>query len=330
MGVKYPLTMASGSSSVTSASGSDAVPRAIPARPKRADPMHRDARIDDLLAEGPTLSLEFFPPKTDRGVANLLETIDALEDLDPDFVSVTYGAGGSTRDRTRDLVVTANRDRNFPVMAHLTCVGHTRAELRELLEDYAASGVRNILALAGDPPADGSPAEGDFQYAIELIREVGDFSVGVAAHPETHPRSPDRASDREHLAAKLEVADFAITQFFFSASDYFDMVDELDALGVSTPIVPGVIPVTNPASVARFADMANAARPAELWARYEAVAEDPEALMATAIEAAASLATELLEGGAPGVHLYALNRAEAPLGVGARLGWRVRQRLDVS
>ena len=280
------------------------------------------------MAEGPTLSLEFFPPKTDRGVTNLLATIDSLEDLDPDFVSVTYGAGGSTRDRTRDLVVNANADRPFPVMAHLTCVGHTRAELTELLEDYAASGVRNILALAGDPPADGSPSGGDFQYAtelIELIREVGDFSVGVAAHPELHPRSPDRVSDREHLAAKLEVADFAITQFFFSAADYFDMVDELDALGVSTPIVPGVIPVTNPASVARFADMAQAARPPKLWARYDAVADDPDALLAIAIEAAADLATELLEGGAPGVHLYALNRAEAPLGVGDRLGWRSRQ-----
>lgn len=327
--------MASGSHSASRPSGSSAAPSPIgvPTRPGRSDPVHRDARIDDLLAEGPTLSLEFFPPKTDRGVVNLLATIDALEDLDPDFVSVTYGAGGSTRDRTRDLVVTANADRGFPVMAHLTCVGHTRAELTELLEDYAASGVRNILALAGDPPADGSPAGGDFTYAtelIELIREVGDFAVGVAAHPETHPRSPDRRSDREHLAAKLEVADFAITQFFFSASDYFDMVDELDALGVDTPIVPGVIPVTNPASVARFADMAKAARPPELWARYEAVADDPEALLATAIEAAASLATELLEGGAPGVHLYALNRAEAPLGVGARLGWRVKQRLETS
>ncbi len=306
---------------------------AIPPRPNRSDPSHQDARIDDLLAEGPTLSLEFFPPKTDRGVTNLLATIDSLEDLDPDFVSVTYGAGGSTRDRTRDLVVNANADRAFPVMAHLTCVGHTRAELTELLEDYAASGVRNILALAGDPPADGSPSRGDFEYAtqlIELIREVGDFSVGVAAHPELHPRSPNRASDREHLAAKLEVADFAITQFFFSAADYFDMVDELDALGVSTPIVPGVIPVTNPTSVARFADMAHAVRPPDLWARYDAVADDPEALLETAIEAAASLATELLEGGAPGVHLYALNRAEAPLGVGDRLGWRVKQRLDVA
>ncbi|MEZ5382321.1 MAG: methylenetetrahydrofolate reductase [Microthrixaceae bacterium] len=305
--------------------------RRIPARPDRSDPARRDARIDDLLRTGPTLSLEFFPPKTERGVANLLATVDRLEDLEPDFVSVTYGAGGSTRDRTRDLVVTANRQRPFPVMAHLTCVGHTRAELTELLEDYAASGVRNILALAGDPPADGSPAGGDFTFAVELvelIREVGDFAVAVAAHPETHPRSPDRASDRRHLADKLAVADFAITQFFFSASDYFEMVEELAELGVDTPIVPGVIPVTNPASVARFADMAQATRPPKLWRRLEAVADNPDALLDAAVDAAAELAEELLAGGAPGVHLYALNRAEAPLGVGARLGWRVRGRTD--
>ena len=305
----------------------------VPSRPDRSTSAHQDARIDDLLAEGPTLSLEFFPPKTDRGVANLLDTVDELEDLNPDFVSVTYGAGGSTRDRTRDLVVSANADRNYPVMAHLTCVGHTRSELAELLEDYAASGVRNILALAGDPPADGSPAGGDFTYAtelVELIREVGDFSVGVAAHPETHPRSPDRPSDRRHLADQLEVADVAITQFFFSASDYFEMVDELTALGVTTPIVPGVIPVTNPVSVARFADLAKAHRPHELWARYESVADDEAALMEVAVEAAANLAEELLAGGAPGVHLYALNRAEAPLGVGARLGWRIRPAVEAT
>lgn len=305
----------------------------VPVRPNRTSADHRDARIDDLLAEGPTLSLEFFPPKTERGVTNLLATVDALEDLSPDFVSVTYGAGGSTRDRTRDLVVTANTDRSFPVMPHLTCVGHTREELAELLEDYAASGVRNVLALAGDPPADGSPARGDFTYAtelIELIREVGDFAVGVAAHPELHPRSPDRASDREHLAAKLGQADFAITQFFFSAADYVDMIDELAELGVTTPIVPGVIPVTNPTSVARFADMANAHRPPELWSRYESVADDEAALLEVAVEAAADLAEELLAAGAPGVHLYALNRAEAPLAVGARLGWRVRESLKAS
>lgn len=308
-----------------------APPARVPARPDRSDASHRDARIDELLAEGPTLSLEFFPPKTERGVANLLATVDALEDLDPDFVSVTYGAGGSTRDRTRDLVVAANTDRSFPVMPHLTCVGHTRAELAELLEDYAASGVRNVLALAGDPPADGTPARGDFTYAtelVELIREVGDFAVGVAAHPEMHPRSTDRASDRQHLAAKLEVADFAITQFFFDAADYFAMVDELTELGVTTPIVPGVIPVTNPASVARFADMAKAKRPPEMWARFESVADDEAALLEVAVEAAAALAEQLLAGGAPGVHLYALNRAAAPLGVGDRLGWRMRQSVE--
>ena len=202
--------------------------------------------------------MEFFPPKTDDGLVTLRRTVEELEPLDLSFVSVTYGAGGSTRDRTRDLVVELNRDRPYPAMAHLTCMGHTRGELDQLLADYDANGVHNILALAGDPPADGSPVGGDFTYAdelVELVRSHGEqFAVGVAAHPELHPRSTSRAEDRRHLARKLESADFAMTQFFFDPDDYFRMVDELAALGCTKPVVPGVMPLTNPAGVKRMAD----------------------------------------------------------------------------
>jgi len=272
-------------------------------------------RIADLLAAGPTLSVEFFPPKTDEGMADLATTIDNLEAMeDPalSFASITYGAGGSTRDRTRDLVVQTNADRAFPAMPHLTCMGHSRAEIDELLRDYAANDVHNVLALAGDPPADGSDPTGDFLYATELIeaaRATGDFSVGVAAHPELHPRSENRDADRKYLAAKLEAADFGITQFFFDADDYFAMVDDLAALGCTTPVLPGVMPLLNPTTVKRFAGMAGAAFPEDLAAAVEST-ETPEERIAVVADAAAELATELLERGVPGLHLYCLNRSD--------------------
>ena len=198
-------------------------------------------RISDLLAAGPTWSFEFFPPKTPEGAVALHETVRELADLRPDFVSVTYGAGGSTRSTTRDLVVRINAEHDFPAMPHLTCVGHTRAELVSLLEDYRASGIHNVLALAGDPPVDGSDAGGDFTYAselVELVHDVDHFTVAVAAFPEIHPRSPDRASDRRHLAAKLAAADFGMTQFFWEVEHYERMVAELADLGCTTPMLP--------------------------------------------------------------------------------------------
>jgi methylenetetrahydrofolate reductase (NADPH) len=271
---------------------------------------------------GPALSVEFFPPKTDAGEQLLRRTIDELDAVDLAFASVTYGAGGSTRDRTRDLVVEMNRDRPYPAMAHLTCIGHTKDELTALLEDYDRHGVHNILALAGDPPADGSPAEGDFTYAlelVELVRSRGDhFTVAVAAHPELHPRSPDRASDRQHLARKLSAADLGITQFFFDADDYFRMVDELSALGCDTPVHPGVMPMGNPAGVRRMAEMSGATFPEQLAARVEAAGEADR--HAVVVEAVLELCRELLDGGAPGVHLYGLNRSEVVLDVASALG----------
>ncbi len=286
-------------------------------------------RIPELLAAGPTLSVEFFPPKTDEGIEKLSATIDDLEQVTGpppvaerlSFVSVTYGAGGSTRDRTRDLVVRVNERRPFPAMPHLTCMGHTRAEIDELLADYAANGIENILALGGDPPADGSDPSGDFTYAAELIEAVhaaGEFSVGVAAHPECHPRSPDRDSDRRFLAEKLQMADFGITQFFFDADYYFQMVDELAALGCDTPVLPGVMPLLNPTTVRRFAEIAGATFPEALGEKVEA-AESPEQRMAIAADAAAELSAELLDRGTPGLHLYCMNRSDVVTEVLARL-----------
>lgn len=275
------------------------------------------AKIGDLLPSGPTLSFEFFPPKSDEAQRALEKTVAELAEAHPSFVSVTYGAGGSTRERTRDVVVDICRNQPFPAMAHLTCVGHTRADLRSLLEDYRDHGVENILALAGDPPADGSPAGGDFTYAlelVELVREVGGFSIGVAAHPEVHPRSADRSADRGHLAAKLAAADFALTQFFFHAEDYLRMVDELSALGCDKPVLPGVIPVVNPVSVKRFAVMNGARTPDDLWNRLEATA-DPAERLRIAVDHCAGLVTELVDAGVPGIHLYTLNQAAAALGV---------------
>jgi len=285
------------------------------------------ARIRDLLAAGPTLSVEFFPPKTDEGLGQLRRTVEELEPLDLSYVSVTYGAAGNreTRGRTRDLVVELNRDRSYPAMAHLTCMGHSRAELDELLEDYRNHGVLDVLALAGDPPADGSPADGDFTFAeelVELIRSHDErFSIGVAAHPELHPRSTDRAEDRRHLARKIGLADFAVTQFFFDVDDYLRLVDELVALGVSKPVVPGVMPLSNPEGVHRMSKMAGAAFPTDLADAVES-ATSPEDRQRIVVDAAVEMGQALIDGGAPGLHLYCMNRSQTVLEIVDQLGLR--------
>ncbi|HEX5945022.1 MAG TPA: methylenetetrahydrofolate reductase [Acidimicrobiales bacterium] len=286
-------------------------------------------KIGDLLAAGRTLSFEFFPPKTDEAERQLEKSIHELAALQPSFVSVTYGAGGSTRDRTRDIVVQINNDQAFPAMPHLTCSGHTRDQIGRLLDEYADAGIHNILALAGDPPADGSEAVGDFTYATELVELVrehpGDFCIGVAAHPELHPRSAgDRPADRRHLADKLAIADFAIAQFFFDADDFLRMVDELDALGSTTPILPGIMPpgATPLSGLKRMAGMNGSVIPTALLDRLEAAADDLEARRDIAVEVATELSQRLLDAGVPGLHLYPLNRSEIVLRVVAELGLR--------
>jgi methylenetetrahydrofolate reductase (NADPH) len=269
--------------------------------------------IATLLRAGPTRSLEFFPPRTDEAERRFRSALDDLRLLEPSFASVTYGALGSTQERTRELVVGMNEDHSFPTMAHLTCVGHTRAEVDALLDQYAAAGVSNILALGGDPPADGSDPGGDFDYAIELVEVVrahrAGFCVGVAAHPELHPRSRDRASDRRHLAAKLRLADFAITQFFFRLSDYERLVDELAALGCDRPVLPGVMPFISAEGLRRMAAMNRTTIPEEIGRRLDAADGDPAAVEDLGVEVAVGLCRELMAAGAPGLHLYTLNRS---------------------
>jgi len=286
------------------------------------------ARIPDLLAAGRTFSFEFFPPKTDGAQLTLGRTIAELEPLGPSFVSVTYGAGGSTRQRTREVVTWVRKETGITPMAHLTCVGHSRAEIRELLDGYRAAGIENILALGGDPPVDGAerPAS-DYTYAVELIDELDTFdhfSIGVAAHPEVHPRSRDREADRRHLAAKLRRADFAITQFFFEVEHYTRLVDELAALGIDKPVVPGIMPITNLAQVQRMAQLSGCAVPSSLTDRLAAAGDDAEEVRRLGVEAATELCGSLLEAGAPGLHFYTLNRSTATREIYANLGLPTR------
>jgi len=279
-------------------------------------------RIADLLAAGPTYSLEFMPPRTDEMLRNLEKTLLELEPLGPSFCSVTYGAGGSTRDNTLEAVLYIHHDTTMLAMPHLTCVAQTRAEIEALLVRYRDEGLENVLALAGDPPQDGGP-EGDFRYAVELIdlaNSVGDFSICVAAFPELHPRSPDRASDRRYMAEKLQAADFAITQFFWSADHYFQLVDELAALGVDKPVIPSVFPVINVATAKRFTAVNGAEFPEWLADRLDPVADDADEVRKIGVEVATRLGQQLLERGVPGLHIYTLNRSASAREIWANLG----------
>lgn len=282
------------------------------------------ARVAELLAGGRTVSFEFFPPKTDEGERNLRETLRMLEPLRPSFVSVTYGAGGSTRERTHRIVVDVLQQTTMTPMAHLTCVAHRRGDLVDVLERYRDTGVENILALRGDPPRDRPDTPtGDLLYSIELVelvRQVGDFSVGVAAHPEGHPQAHDLGSDRRHLAAKLQAADFGITQFFFRAQDYLSMIDDLASLGVEKPVIPGIMPVTNVKQVQRFAELSGAAFPSDLADRLYAVADHPDEVRRIGVEVATELCEKLLAEGAPGLHFYTLNRSTATREIYTNLG----------
>jgi methylenetetrahydrofolate reductase (NADPH) len=280
------------------------------------------ARIADLLAAGRTFSFEFFPPKTDAAQLTLGHTIAELEPLRPSFVSVTYGAGGSTRDRTHQVVAWIRSETSIPPMAHLTCQGHRRSEVGSILDGYAAAGIENILALGGDPPKDPADAQpSDYRYATDLIADIdrSRCSVGVAAHPEVHPASLDRSADRRFLAAKLDLADFAITQFFFTADVYLRLVDELDALGCRKPVLPGIMPITNAAQIERMAAMSGASIPDRLRTALEGV-DDPAEVRRIGVEHATALSADLLAAGAPGLHFYTLNRSTATREIYANLG----------
>jgi methylenetetrahydrofolate reductase (NADPH) len=238
-------------------------------------------------------------------------------------VSVTYGAGGSTRERTHELVVDINANTSMTAMAHLTCAAHTRDQLSDIVSRYRDAGIENILALGGDPPKDLDLPPGELQYAVELVRlvrERGDFCVGVAAHPEPHPRSQSIEADRRHTAEKLREADFAITQFFFDARHYFELVDSLQSLGVDKPVIAGIMPVTSLRSVARMAELQGSEFPRWLAERLEAVGDDPAEVRKVGVEEATRLCQALLDGGVPGLHFYTLNRSTATREIYEQLG----------
>ena len=283
------------------------------------------ARISDLLAKGPTSSFEFFPPKTDDAQRTLVQTLRDLEPLGPSFVSVTYGAGGSTRERTHDLIVGLLRTTMLNPMAHLTCAAHSRIELAEVIVRYVRAGMHNLLALGGDPPAGADYPEGELRHAIELVqlaRAIApELAIGVAAHPEGHPRSSNIATDRKNLAAKLLVADFAVTQFFFRVDDYLALVNDLADLGVDKPVIPGIMPVLNLASVARMAEMSGTSVPAEVVAPLQLAAANggPDEVRRVGVALATELCNGLLTAGAPGLHFYTLNRSLATLEIHRQL-----------
>ncbi|HEX2468838.1 MAG TPA: methylenetetrahydrofolate reductase [NAD(P)H] [Solirubrobacterales bacterium] len=274
-------------------------------------------RINQLLAtKRPVFSVEFFPPKTPEGVKQLFETVEALQPLEPDYVSVTYGAGGATRDGTVEISSQIKQEHGLEVMAHLSCVGETREGLAEILGRFAEAGIENVLALRGDPPRGESSfqaPEGGLTSAAELagfIAERYEFTIGGACFPEVHPEAPSLDADLAYLKTKVDAgASFLITQLFFDNRAYFDFVAAARERGIDIPIIAGVIPIASYAQVARICDLCDASIPPHLAASMEALGGDPEAEALLGVAYAARQCEELLAAGAPGIHFYALNRA---------------------
>ena len=289
----------------------------------------RDIYAEKIAARRPVVSFEFFPPKTDEGDRTLLEKqIPALMAGRPDYCSVTYGAGGSTREKTLTIVDRIQREHHLPALAHLTCVNHTRAEVGALLEKIRALDCKNILALRGDPPGGGefTPTPGGFEFSSQLvkfIRESGNFSIATAGFPEGHIANKNgKHDDWRHLREKVDAgADFVITQLFFDNADYFEFRDHLAGkLGVKVPLVPGVIAILNAAQVMRFTQLCGAKIPAPLRARLDQLGADDEAALQFGIEYATQQCQELLRAGVPGLHFYTLNKAHATVQILKNLG----------
>lgn len=275
-------------------------------------------RIRDLFArQAKTYSFELFPPKTDKGYENLLRTIAQLCELQPDYISCTYGAGGGNREKTFDIVQHIEEHHRVIGMAHLTCVLNTKDDVRTIVEDIKSRGTRNILALRGDPPQDQpdwQPTDDNFKYSSELVAFIrehfGDyFGVAVAGFPEGHILCPDRERDAEFLKLKIDAgADFVITQLFFDNKDYFAYVDRLRRIGVEVRVIPGILPITNYEALQRFCSVCGATVTDEVKRIFEAIQDDADAMLKAGIKFAIRQCQELLDGGAPGIHFYCLNK----------------------
>ena len=268
----------------------------------------------------PSFSFEFFPPKDSDGFENLFATIGQLESCQPAYVSVTFGAGGSTRAQTIDLVGRIKNEIGLESMAHLTCVGSSQEELRSILDTLQEKGIQNILALRGDPPKGQEKfikAENGFAYAnelVEFIRKHYDFYIGVAGYPEGHVECPDKKIDLENLKRKVDAgADFIVTQLFFDNDFYFDFVERARAIGIKIPIIPGIMPILNVKQTQRFTKMCGSTIPTALMKQLESCQDEPEAVRKIGIENATLQCQRLLEGKAPGIHFYTLNRSNATL-----------------
>lgn len=307
---------------------SDQLGRSAVHRPA-ANGQRREPTIADLLqtSERPLFSFEFYPPKDEAQQRQLWQTVRELESLGPDFVSVTYGASGSTRDRTIVATEAIALHTTMRSMAHLTCASQSRDQLRRVIGSYAAAGVRHVLTIRGDMP--GGPRVpwerhpeglGNATELVAMVRELSDFCVGVAAFVDPHPEQNDADLDARILVDKAKAgASFAITQLFFSAADYFALVDRVRALGCDLPIIPGIMPITNVRQVERFAELSGAALPTPVTDRIHAVADDPDEVRRTGIAIATELSETLLGGGAPGLHFYTQNRSRATREIYANL-----------
>ena len=292
--------------------------------------------ITDILpAASPTLSFEFFPPRTAEAAGELEGALEQLAAWQPAFVSVTYGAGGTTRDRTQALVAKLRQNPAFAAIPHLTCVRHTEAEMMSLLEGYAAAGVSNLLALRGDLPTGAGPSpEGDFPHAADLVRFIRRFNergshpdprgfgIGVAGFPEGHPATPNRMLEMDHLKAKIDAgADYICTQVFFDNHDFHDFRERCDLAGIRVPIIAGILPLSHPASLRRMAGLAGGSHyPARLQRAFQRAGDDAEAFRRVGIHHATTQCADLLDHGVAGIHFYTLNRAEPTIAVLSSLG----------